>query len=41
MINANNTGMADLRYMLRSPQYDVKHRIYPELSENDERHYEI
>ena len=38
-IQAKTTGIADLSYMLRDSQYDVKHQNYPALSEGEERYY--
>jgi hypothetical protein len=36
---ANTTGIADLRYKFRSPDYDAKHQNYPALAEAEERYY--
>jgi hypothetical protein len=38
-INANTTGIADLRYRLSDSQYDLVRQNYPALSEGDERYY--
>ncbi|MCK9441527.1 MAG: hypothetical protein M0Q13_08915 [Methanothrix sp.] len=38
-IVANTTGIADLSYLLRDSQYDVKHQNYPALSEREERYW--
>lgn len=38
-IEAKSTGIADLSYRLRDPNYDVKHQNYPALSGGEERYY--
>jgi hypothetical protein len=39
LINAQTTGIADLRYKQTSPQYDVKRRDYLAINEGEERYY--
>lgn len=38
-MDANATGIADLYYRKTASQYDIKHKIYPALSEGWERYY--
>jgi len=39
LVHAKTTGIADLSYRLRDPQYNVKLQAYPAISEGDERYY--
>jgi hypothetical protein len=39
LIQANTTGIADLRYKQAGSQYNVKRYDYPPLSESEERYY--